>query len=140
MTSPSQTMKLLRELGPGQTALGLVLIAFLALYLPIYSWALETIWQSEEHGHGTIVLAVVAWLFYRQREAIQQTVGQGSALGWPLLLFGLLLYLVGRTLDLSIFIFAAQLPILSGLLLLLGGLRLVRLAWFPLLYLSLIHI
>lgn len=135
MSGPGRTMKLLPGLGPAQLALGLVLLAFLTLYGPVYAWALETIWQSEEHGHGTIVLAVVVWLFYRERELIVSRIGQGSPLGWPLLVLGLLIYLGGRVLDFSIFVFAAQLPILSGLLLLLGGRELLKRVWFPLLYL-----
>lgn len=119
---------------PAQYALGSALLGFLALYLPIYWWALDTIWQSEEHGHGTIVLAVVAWLFYRQRDSVVGAVGAGCRAGWPLLGAGLLLYVSGRALDLSIFVFTAQLPILAGILLLLGGRPLLRLAWFPLLY------
>ena len=33
---------------------------FLALYLPAYVEAWDVIWQTDDHAHGPIVLAVVA--------------------------------------------------------------------------------
>lgn len=116
---------------------GVALLGFLALYGPIYHWALDTIWQSEEHGHGAIVLAVVAWLVYRLKDDFLRLgqEGQVSPWGWLWLVLGLLTYLLGRTLDFSIFVFASQIPVLAGVLLLLGGRQAARLAWFPLVYL-----
>lgn len=116
---------------------GVALLGFLALYGPIYHWALDTIWQSEEHGHGAIVLAVVAWLVYRLKDDFLRLgqEGQASPWGWLWLVLGLLTYLLGRTLDFSIFVFASQIPVLAGVLLLLGGRQAARLAWFPLVYL-----
>lgn len=135
MSGTVRSAELLRRLTPPQLAAGLALLGFLCLFLPVYAWALETIWQTEEHGHGTIVLAVIVWLFYRDREAILARIGPGSPTGWLLLLPGLAIYLAGRALDLSIFVFASQMPILTGLALLLGGRGLLARIWFPLLYL-----
>ena len=48
----------------------IVLAGFAAMYVPLYWWAAEGIWQSEDHGHGAIVLAVAAWLFWTLRHPI----------------------------------------------------------------------
>lgn len=107
-----------------------------ALYLPIWWWAFGDIWQTDEHGHGPIILAIVLWLFWRQRHAVQAAAGEparwAGALSFAL---GLAMYLTGRAFDISIFEFGSQLPVVLGVVLLLAGWSGARAAWFPLLYL-----
>lgn len=115
----------------------LALAGFAAMYLPTYWWAFNSIWQTEEQAHGAIVLVVVAWLFWHKREAILSAEHKPyPALGWQLFLFGLLLYIVGRAVNISIFEIGSQIPVLTGALLILAGLPAVRAAWFPLLYVA----
>ena len=111
------------------------LIGFAVMYLPLYWWASETIWQTEEHGHGGIVLAVAVWLFWGLRREIANAAVQPQPLiGWALFSFGLLLYFVGRVFRISIFEFGSQPFVMAGVLLLLKGGDAVRLAWFPIIY------
>jgi exosortase B len=111
------------------------LTGFAAMYVPLYWWAAGGIWQSEEQGHGAIILVVLVWLFWTLRSDIDQVAARGAPLlGWPVFLCGVLTYLVGRVFDISILSFASQPLIATGLLLLLKGTGAVRLAWFPLLY------
>lgn len=111
------------------------LAGFAAMYLPTYWWAFNTIWQTDAQAHGAIVLVLVGWLFWRQREAILDAAHKPCPLvGWPLFLCGLLLYIVGRALDISIFEIGSQIPVLTGALLILGGWPVVWAGWFPLFY------
>lgn len=113
----------------------LLLAGFAVMYLPVYWWALNTIWETEEHGHGAIVLAVLIWLFWQKRNEVLALVAEPSPLaGWPIFIFGVLLYIVGQAIDISIFKFGSQIPIVLGLLLLTKGWGAARLLWFPLLY------
>jgi exosortase B len=117
----------------------IALLGWVALYAPVYWWASNTIWQSDEHAHGPIVLAVLAWLLWGLRDSLAQapdeaTAVRGWAWGWPVLVFGLLLYVLGRVLDFSIFVFGSQTFVLAGVLLILKGTRALRLAWFPIFY------
>lgn len=113
----------------------LALAGFAVMYLPTYWWAFNSIWQTEEQAHGAIVLLVVAWLFWHKREVILNAAHKPyPTLGWPLFLFGLLLYIVGRAVNISIFEIGSQIPVLTGALLILAGWPAVRAAWFPLLY------
>lgn len=111
------------------------LAGFLAMYLPVYGWAAGSIWQTEEQAHGLIVLVVTAGLFWLRHRAILAAAGTAApALGWPVFIGGLLAFLVGRALDISILALGSQIPVLFGALLVLGGWRAARAAWFPLLY------
>ena len=113
----------------------IALAGFAAMYLPVYIWAAEGIWQSEEQGHGPIVLAVLLWLFWTLRhEIVALPARPMPGLGWPVFVFGLLVYFVGRVFNVSILEFGSQPFVVCGVLLLLKGMPAIRLAWFPLLY------
>ena len=111
------------------------LAGFAAMYVPLYWWAAEGIWQTEDHGHGAIILAVLVWLFWTLHREIDQARSRPMpALGWPVFVLGLLLYLAGRVFDISILSFASQPLVVTGALLLMKGMPAVRVAWFPLIY------
>jgi exosortase B len=113
----------------------IALAGFAAMYAPVYWWAAEGIWQSEDHGHGPIVLAVLVWLFWGMRHAIAAMPDRPApVLGWPIFILGLFAYFVGRVFSISILEFGSQPLVVTGTLLLLKGTPAVRLAWFPLLY------
>lgn len=113
----------------------IALVGFAAMYVPVYWWALNGIWETEEHGHGPIVLAVLLYLFWSKRETIAAAPARpNAALGWPVFLAGLLVYLTGRAFSISIFEFASQMLVVAGMLLLLKGAPTLRAMWFPVLY------
>ena len=114
----------------------IALAGYAVMYLPVYWWAAGTIWQSDEHAHGAIVLAVVVWLFWTLRGEIADAPTRPAPwLGALSFGLGLLLYIVGRVFSISIFEMASQILVISGGLLLLKGPAALRAAWFPIFYL-----
>jgi exosortase B len=114
----------------------LVLGGFAAMYAPSYWVAAHGLWQTDDFGHGPIVLAVVLWLFWQARSRIADAPdAPAPGLGWPLFALGLLLYALGRAFSISSAEFLSQLPVVAGVLLLLKGRAAARAAWFALLYL-----
>ena len=114
----------------------LLLGGWAALYLPVYWHAFETIWQTDDHGHGPLVLGVCIWLFWQVRQPLSQLPWQTHHwLGWPLFVTGLLLYLLGRTFAFHVFTFGSQIPMAAGLLLLTRGPLGLRVGWFAVLFL-----
>lgn len=116
--------------------LGFLLAGFALLYLPAYADLSTTIWASDEQGHGPIILAVSAWLLFSKRfELAAAPVRPIPWLGWPLLVFSLVLYALGRSQKIIIFEIGSQITLLVSLLLLFKGRHALRLAWFPLFFL-----
>lgn len=118
------------------TAVPLV-AGLLLMYTPTVLELWRTIWQSEEQGHGPLILAVSLWLFWQKREefaAVAQDGGR-TALGWVVLTFGLLLYVFGRSQDIILFEVGSQIPLLAGACAVLFGWRAVRVVAFPILFL-----
>jgi exosortase B len=114
----------------------LVLIGAALMYGPVYWWALGGIWQTEDQGHGPIILVVLVWLFWQIRLPLNKLPAfSDGLLGWPVFLLGAMMYVLGRVLTVSVFEFASQVFVAAGVILLLRGRVGLRLAWFPVLYL-----
>jgi exosortase B len=112
-----------------------VLLGFASVYVPVYVSAAGGIWQDDNHAHGALVLAVVLWLFWTVKGDIYKTdANPARALGWLVFLFGLLIYVMGRIVGITILEFGSQPFVLTGLLLLLKGTKALRVAWFPIIY------
>jgi exosortase B len=113
----------------------IALAGFMIMYVPVYIWASKTIWQTEDQGHGAIILAVLAWLFWEARKKITEVDGTPALkTGWTVFTIGILVYAVGRLFSISIFEMGSQIFIVSSILLLLKGGKAWKLAWFPVLY------
>ncbi len=114
-----------------------VIAGLLVLYIPTFYDLAATIWQSEEHAHGPIILAVIAWLVWEGREALLVVPARAApGSGFTLLVFGLLLYAVGRSQGIILFEVGALAPILAGVLLATRGWAGFRALWFPLLFIA----
>lgn len=111
-------------------------VGLLAMYAPTYWNAWNGIWQTDDMGHGPIILAVLAWLFWGAREKIASATTQPRPLlGWSLLAAGCVFYLFGRVFNISSVEFGSHLFVVSGLLLLLKGAGALKAAWFAVFYL-----
>lgn len=112
-----------------------VAVGLAVLYVPTYVTLWNGVWNTEEQGHGPLILAVIAWLVWQRRTAlIEGESHPSSALGWPLLLFGLLLYVVGRSQDILLFEVGSHIPVIAGAVLVARGARSLRALWFPILF------
>jgi len=114
----------------------LVLLAMATMYAPTYWNAAHSTWQSEDNAHGAMVLAVVLWLFWRQRHTIFKAPDHPLyLLGGATFFLGLLFYVYGRGLESRSFEFLSPILVVSGSLLVMKGRCALLAAWFPVFYL-----
>jgi len=112
-------------------ALGLAL-----LYVPTWFDLAHGLWREEPYAHGPLVLLVFAWLTWRSRQALAGELDQPAPVAGSLALgFGLILYAIGRSQALALFEVGSHIPVVAGVLLFLGGWRLLRSLWFALAFL-----
>ena len=113
----------------------LAAFGFAVMYVPLYWWAANGIWQSDDHAHGALILAVMVWLFWGLRAQIAAVPARPQPLvGWLVFAIGLFLYVVGEVFQISILGFGSQPFVVAGMLLLLKGTGATRVAWFALFY------
>ena len=117
-------------------ALGGLLLGFAALYLPTYVDLARRVWSTDEQGHGPIILAVSIWLMFGLRHAVAALPSKPEkTAGTALLVFGVLVYTLGRTQGLMVLEVFSQIVVLVALILLTLGRRALRTLWFPLFFL-----
>lgn len=113
-----------------------VWIGLAAICLPAFFHLAQTSWDTEENGHGPIILLVFCWLVWRERQVLLSGPVDPSPLpGWTLLVLSLLAFIVGRSQTIDTLEVAALIPMLVGILLLMRGRSALRVLWFPLLFL-----
>ena len=117
-------------------AFALLLLGFTALFVPTYLSLAQRVWASDEQGHGPIILALSLYLLCAKRHELAATpAAPDRALGVPLLLLGLALYVLGRSQFILFFEVFSQIVILVALVLLFLGRPALRTVWFPLFFL-----
>lgn len=114
----------------------IVLAGIAFLYVPSFIDLLNGIWSTPEQAHGPIVLGLSLWLLYRQWPTMlaRSKNANGSAAGWPVLMIGLLLYVLGRSQDILIFEIGSLIWILAAIGLILRGAPALKAQWFPLFF------
>lgn len=114
----------------------LVIAGLVVMFWATTGHLATTVWVKDEQGHGPIIFAVVLWLLFGQRHKFAALVAQPSPMaGTALFVFGLLIYILGRSQAILMFEVGALIPLLVGLILLFKGVAGVRLLWFPLFFL-----
>jgi exosortase B len=97
-----------------------VVVGLLALYVPTYTALIQTFWSTGRGGEGPVILAAIAWLLWRERQALSMRDGRGSWWAIALFVLGLMSYALGRSQSVLQLEVASQVPVLLGL----GGLLL----------------
>jgi exosortase B len=112
-----------------------VLIGVALLYVPTFYGLATTIWQEDDYAHGPIVLAVVIWLLWDRRASLLTPAARTAPVaGLLMLVFGLLLYTLGRSQGISLFEVGSLLPVLAGTLVAMRGWAALRAFWFMLFF------
>jgi exosortase B len=112
-----------------------IIIGLAALLIPTFYELATTLWDTEEQGHGPLILAVVLYYFWLKRDVfIQPAKSTAPITGSVILALGLLLYALGRSQSIYIFEVGGLIPILTGMLLITRGITGLRSFWFPILF------
>ena len=110
--------------------------AIVAAYIPTYMTLAAGPWQTEQEGHGPLIMLAAAWLAWGERGRLASIKFKPAPIsGWTILLLALALMAVTRSQDLLMIEVATQIPVLLGCLLLVGGWPLARVFAFPLAFL-----
>jgi len=113
-----------------------VMIGLAVLYVPSLYDLFTGIWASDEQLHGPIVLGISLWLLYRNWPAMElASLGQRTnAWGWPIFIFGLLMYALGRSQDILVPEIGSAIWLVTGLILIQRGTAALKVQWFALFF------
>ena len=110
----------------------LLAASFVAAYFPTVSRLIDGPWQTEQEGHGPLIIAASLWLVWQSREQLKAVEpAPAPILGWTVLLFGLLLMFLARTQDVLPAEAFSIIPVIVGCVLLAAGWPTLRILAFP---------
>ena len=114
-----------------------VILGLSALYVPTFYELATTLWQDSDQAQGPLILIVVFYLIWQNRESLYQNseTKPRPLLGYFVLFVGLLLYILGRSQEILTFEIGSQIFVLAGILLITRGLKTLKAMWFPLFFL-----
>lgn len=122
--------------GVSVQAILLFLLAFAVMYVPAYMELAQTTWQTDEQGHGPLILGASAWLMWVNRHQIFEGPAQPAVFGgFAFVTAGVVIFSVARSQQMIEVEVASQMLVLIGGFLLLHGKQALRRAWFPLFFL-----
>ncbi len=113
-----------------------VIIGLLALVIPTYWYLLNNVWTASNYAHGPLVFICILAAIWQQRSEISKAkVSRNVLPGYLVFGIGLLVYFFGRTQDVLMLEVGSQIPILTGLLMILTSWESTKSLWFPLCFL-----
>jgi len=113
-----------------------IVTGLIVLYVPSLVDLFRGIWSTDEQAHGPIVLGISCWLIYRKwsEMSLASKDRAGSSWGWPLLVFGLLVYAVGRSQEMLLLEVGSAVWVLAAVLLLTRGTAALKAQWFSIFF------
>jgi exosortase B len=110
----------------------LLLVATLIAYIPTYIDLIQGPWQSEQEGHGPLIIAASVWLVWMRRGQLAKADSVPAPLiGWPVLLAGLAMLFMARTQSLISIEVLSEIPVIVGCILMLSGWKVLKILAFP---------
>ncbi len=77
--------------------IGLLVASILVAYAPTVSDLIDGPWQTEQEGHGPLIIAASIWLVWQSRDRLKVTaVAPAPIAGWATLILGLVILYLAR--------------------------------------------
>ena len=112
---------------------GLLMVSVLAAYTPTALSLIAGPWQTEQEGHGPLIIAASLWLVWQSRERLKSAeISAAPVMGWIALLIGLALMFLARIQQglLTVEVFSI-IPVIAGCILISVGWPTLRVLAFP---------
>jgi exosortase B len=110
-----------------------VFLGLAILFSPTFYDLFTGPWVGEEQGHGPIIFGLALWLIYRKWPDVLDatTPPRSSWTGWPILAFGLVAHLLGRSQHILMLEILSIILVMAAVLLVKRGGRALLVLWFP---------
>jgi exosortase B len=110
----------------------LLIGSFLVAYIPTIRGLIDGPWQTEQEGHGPLIIAASVFLVWQSREKLRAaSLAPAPVAGWSLLSFGLVLMFLARTQGVLAVETLTMLPVIAGCILISAGWLVFRILAFP---------
>jgi exosortase B len=110
----------------------LLFLAILIAYIPTFIHLVQGPWQTEQEGHGPLIIAASLWLLWSSRKKLAKAeIAPTPVVGWAVLLLGLAMLFMARTQDVMSVEVLSEMPVIAGAVLMLFGWKVLKILAFP---------
>ncbi len=110
----------------------LVIAAVIVAYIPTFIALAQGPWQTEQEGHGPLIIVAAIWLVWQSRGKLKAaSLIPAPMTGWTVLLIGLMILVLARNQDVWFLEVASEIPVIAGCILLLAGWGVLKILAFP---------
>jgi exosortase B len=110
----------------------LMVLTVVVAYTPTLITLAQGPWQTEQEGHGPLIIVAALWLVWQSRSKLRDArLSPAPITGWLLLLSGLAVLVLARNQDIWFLEVASEIPVIAGCVLLLAGWDVLRIVAFP---------
>src|ERR1700758_4993884 len=96
--------------------------ATIVAYIPTFITLAQGPWQTEQEGHGPLIIAASIFLVWQAREKLRSvTITPSPILGWLSCTGGLVVLIISRNQDIWFTEVASEIPVLAGCVLIFAG-------------------
>ncbi len=113
----------------------LVLVSFVAAYLPVWTSLLQTWASSDDYSHGFFIVPIVIYIIWQKKERLLAIPAETSIAGLLLLIISLVAYVLGSYAEIKTVASLSILTTLTGCILFLYGPHILKEVSFPLCFL-----
>lgn len=106
------------------------------LYLPTYYDLARGPWTDPHEAHGPFMLAIAFGAMIARRQALFVARDTAPLAGLATVLFGLVIYVLGRSQEFLVLETMSQIPVFGGTIVALRGWHGLRQLWFPVVFLG----
>lgn len=111
----------------------IIAVGFFTLFFPTYKHLFNTVWQTDEQGHGLLVFLIAIFLIWQKKSYLLNNFAtqKETYIGLSVLAIGLLFHSIGRSQGVQIFDVGSQIIVLAGIVLYFSGYKALKAVWFP---------
>jgi exosortase B len=114
----------------------LISASILVAFLPTYVALAEGPWQTEQEGHGPLIILAAAWIAWQIAKTFDSSkIVPAPKSGWTVLLGGLVAMILARSQDVLFIEVLSIIPVIAGSVLIVGGWSALRSFAFPIAFL-----
>jgi exosortase B len=110
-----------------------LLVAVIVIaYTPTLIALAQGPWQTEQDGHGPLIIMAAVWLVWASRTKLKDAaISPAPVIGWLVLLAGLAVMVMARNQDIWFLEVASEIPVIAGCILLLAGWKVLQVLVIP---------
>lgn len=114
---------------------GMLVLAFLGAFYPVWKKLILTWHQSEDYSHGFLIVPICLYIVWQKKDVLARTPIAPSWRGFPFVLIALIFYMIGSLAEITTLASFSLVLFIASVVMFLFGVKILKIVSFPLILL-----